>query len=183
MKGADPMTATTKQGLLVKEWRKVSTLAAMLLTALAFGSVASVWADVESELAAVRAATAQFHRVDAALDAGYVPSGGCVELPGVGGMGYHYVNFDIRDLTVDALAPEAMVYAPGPSGQLQLAAVEYMVYPADAWDAQHPEPPSLFGETFHRNQPRNRYDLHVWIWNHNPTGMFEDWNPTVSCSN
>jgi hypothetical protein len=178
------LTATTKQGLLVKQWGKVGILGAMLvLVALAFGPGTSVWAGVESELAAVRVATSQFHRVEAAADAGYVPSAGCVELPGVGGMGFHYVNFGIRDLTVDGLAPEAMVYAPGPNGQLQLAAVEYMVYPADAWDAQNPEPPSLFGQTFHRNQPRNRYDLHAWIWNHNSLGMFEDWNPAVSCSN
>jgi hypothetical protein len=58
-----------------------------------------------------------------------------------------------------------------------------MVYPADAWDAQNPEPPELFGETFHRSQVRNRYELHAWIWKHNSLGMFDDWNPAVSCSN
>ena len=26
------------------------------------------------------------------------------------------------------------------------------------------------------------YELHAWIWKHNPSGMFEDWNPTVSCA-
>jgi hypothetical protein len=25
------------------------------------------------------------------------------------------------------------------------------------------------------------YDLHVWVWDHNPSGMFTQWNPTVSC--
>jgi hypothetical protein len=25
------------------------------------------------------------------------------------------------------------------------------------------------------------YILHAWIWQHNPAGMFEDWNPTVTC--
>jgi hypothetical protein len=24
--------------------------------------------------------------------------------------------------------------------------------------------------------------LHAWIWQNNPAGMFEDWNPTVSCN-
>ena len=28
--------------------------------------------------------------------------------------------------------------------------------------------------------PRH-YDLHVWVWHHNPSGMFSMWNPNVSC--
>ena len=26
------------------------------------------------------------------------------------------------------------------------------------------------------------YELHAWIWKHNPRGMFDDWNPLVSCA-
>jgi hypothetical protein len=25
------------------------------------------------------------------------------------------------------------------------------------------------------------YELHAWIWKGNPRGVFDDWNPTVSC--
>jgi hypothetical protein len=25
------------------------------------------------------------------------------------------------------------------------------------------------------------YDLHVWLWKKNPSGMFARWNPTVTC--
>jgi hypothetical protein len=25
------------------------------------------------------------------------------------------------------------------------------------------------------------YVLHAWIFEHNPAGMFEDWNPRVVC--
>jgi hypothetical protein len=25
------------------------------------------------------------------------------------------------------------------------------------------------------------YDLHVWLYKHNPAGMFAAWNPRVSC--
>jgi hypothetical protein len=25
------------------------------------------------------------------------------------------------------------------------------------------------------------YERHVWLWAHNPAGMYEDWNPKVSC--
>ena len=157
-------------------------MAAMLVLMIAFGSAASVWASGQSELAAVRAATAQFQRVEAAEAAGYEAFLGCLELPGVGGMGYHYVNFGIVDLTVNATAPESMVYAPGPNGQMQLAAVEYIV-PAAAWDAQNSEPPSLFGQTFHLNETFGIYALHAWVWKHNSLGIFADWNPAVSCGN
>jgi hypothetical protein len=25
------------------------------------------------------------------------------------------------------------------------------------------------------------YDLHVWLWQHNPSGLFAPWNPDVTC--
>jgi hypothetical protein len=93
-------------------------------------------------------------------------------------MGYHYINVDLLDANVDVLQPEAMVYAPGPRGQLQLGAVEYIV-PVAAW--QNGEPPSVLGQEFHLNGDETLYILHVWIWQNNPSGMFEDWNPTVTC--
>src|SRR5512134_3593690 len=136
----------------------------------------------ETELAQLRAATAEFHRLEAAQAAGYdlVPGlDHCFDNPGVGGMGFHYINTSILDTTVDLLHPEAMVYAPTRKG-LQLGAVEYIV-PAAAWDAEHDELPELFGRHFHLNEALGVYVLHAWIWKDNPAGMFEDWNPRVSC--
>src|SRR5687767_7185230 len=108
--------------------RYLPAIAALLVVAI--GSAVTVSAAGSQELAEVRAATARYQNVATAEAVGYVPFLGCLEQPGVGGMGYHYVNFNIVDLTVDASAPESMVYAPGPQGQLQLGAVEYIV-PAD----------------------------------------------------
>ena len=31
------------------------------------------------------------------------------------------------------------------------------------------------------NPALGRYILHAWIWKPNPAGMFENWNPDVSC--
>jgi hypothetical protein len=96
-------------------------------------------------------------------------------------MGYHYINTGILDTTVDETKPEAMVYAPGPNGTLQLAAVEYIV-DRPAWDAEgHSELPSAFGLSYHPHATLPVYILHVWVWRHNPAGIFEDWNPEVSC--
>jgi hypothetical protein len=135
------------------------------------------------EFGKVREATARFHNTRTAKAAGYNLVPGldyCFDNPGVGGMGFHYINTDLLDTTVDPLKPEAMVYAPGPNGQLQLGAVEYIV-PAAAWDAANSQPPTLFGRTFGLNQALGVYALHAWIWKHNRLGMFSDWNPTVSC--
>jgi hypothetical protein len=137
----------------------------------------------QSDLAALRRATAQFHRPEAAQAAGYdlVPGlDHCFDNPGVGGMGIHYINVDLLDLALDPLRPEAMVYVPGPQGQLQLGAVEYIV-PAEAWDAENDELPTVLGQHLHLNEALGVYVLHAWVWRNNPAGIFEDWNPNVSC--
>jgi hypothetical protein len=104
----------------------------------------------------------------------------CFDNPGVGAMGYHYVNGNLLDLKVEALAPEAMVYEADANGELNLVAVEYIV-PAKEWNEQNTEMPMLHGRHFHLNEKLGVLVLHAWIWKDNPSGMFEDWNPTVSC--
>ena len=94
-------------------------------------------------------------------------------------MGYHYIN-GVLDNIIDPLKPEAMVYAPRPNGKLSLGAVEYIV-PAAGWDAVHSKPPTLFGHVFGLDQSLGVYELHAWIWKHNPSGMFFEWNPKVTC--
>lgn len=153
----------------------VVVFALTLSACLPFGQV---------DLARVRRATAQFHNVEAAQAAGYdlVPGlDHCFINPGVGGMGYHYIDTASLDTKLDLLHPEAMVYAPGPDGKLELGAVEYIV-PADAWDAAgNTHPPMLRGKHLHLNEELGVYVLHAWIWKNNPAGVFEDWNPKVSC--
>lgn len=135
-------------------------------------------------LAEVRAATAQFRRLEAAQAAGWdlVPGlDHCFDNPGVGGMGFHYINPALLDTELDPLKPEAMVYPPGRNGKLRLGAVEYIV-PADAWDgAGNTAPPEVLGHSLHLNEALGVYVLHAWIWMDNPAGAFEDWNPRVSC--
>lgn len=146
------------------------------------------------ELAELRRVTARFHRVEDAIAAGYElgwvnGSGiriitGCVAHPTDGAMGYHYFNQSlVDDLTVDPLAPEALVYAPAPDGGLRLVAVEWVV-PGPATNPPGvSEPPSVFGMEMHILVPAVGFWLkHAWIWKHNPSGMFADWNPEVACS-
>jgi hypothetical protein len=153
----------------------------VILLALVLVTVAQ--ASTQSDLAKVRDATAGFHRPEAAQAAGYDLVEGldyCFDNAGVGGMGFHYINTSLLDTTVELLYPEAMVYTPSPNG-LQLGAVEYIV-PAAPWDeAGNTQPPVLLDQHFHLNERLGVYVLHAWIWKNNAAGIFEDWNPTVSC--
>lgn len=142
-----------------------------------------------SELAQVRAATAQFHRVDAALGAGYEAfkiddSTVGLGLPGdptcfsgaAGGMGVHYVK-DIDEKVIPT-EPEALVYEIAANGRLRLVAVEYIVPNTE------PMPAPLFGQHFHPHAYLPVYILHAWVWKNNPSGMFADFNPRVgACPN
>jgi hypothetical protein len=164
--------------------KKVLVIVGLVVVLLVSVAVAA-GAGGQSDLAQVRAATAQFQQVETAEAAGYVLASPCVAHPELGGMGYHYVNFGLVDLELDPLQPEILVYAPLPNGKLKLVAVEYAV-PIVPWDAQwdDPEdvvPPMVLDHHLHRNEHLGLYALHVWIWQHNPAGMFEDWNPNVSC--
>ncbi|MCL4267520.1 MAG: hypothetical protein KJ069_30380 [Anaerolineae bacterium] len=156
-----------------------------LILALLVASLAAIAsAGGGGELAQVRAVAAQFRRTEAAQAAGYDLVPGldyCFENPGVGAMGYHYINVAMLDLSLDPLHPEAMVYATGPGGHLKLGAVEYIV-PAAEWNAAgNTEPPMVLDHHLHLNEALGVYVLHAWVWRNNPAGMFEDWNPNVSC--
>jgi len=134
-------------------------------------------------LADVRAATAAYHNPSLAQAAEYHLVPGldyCFENPGVGGMGYHLINTNLLDTVIDPLKPEAMVYEPDRTGKYILGAVEYIV-PISAWDDGHTQAPMLFGQVFERDVPLGVYTLHVWLWQTNPSGIFNEWNPRFSC--
>jgi hypothetical protein len=183
--------ATTDRQWPVRRWTIVFaaiTVAAMFVMsspALATGDRAT------RDLRQLRRATAQFQQLANAEAAGYgvfTDAAGlaCVlDTEGRGGMGVHYVNGAfVGDSTVDALRPEALLYAKTRHG-MRLTGVEYVVF-VDAWGAGRP-PPDLFGRTFRLVPDGNRYgipafyELHVWVWYANPSGTFEDWNPRVGC--
>jgi hypothetical protein len=139
----------------------------------------------QRDIAEVRGAVAKYHTPARAQAVGWdlVPGlDHCFDNPGVGGMGYHYIDTDqLVDPTLDPLRPEALVFVPGPQGQLRLGAVEYIV-PVDLWDED--APPSVLGMDLHELEPVpgvHVWGLHVWLFEHNPDGMFADWNPRVTC--
>jgi hypothetical protein len=144
-------------------------------------------ADVQRDLATLRAATAKFHRFAEVREAEYTflfMNACMVDESGqnLGGMGYHFVNTELLDGTVDVSTPEAIMYEPEANGQLRLVGVEYVI-PAAAWTSTTTKP-TLFGREFTLNA-FGLWALHVWAWKDNPgtNGIFADWNPNVSCEN
>jgi hypothetical protein len=171
-----------------------SAAAALVLVAATagFASAHQSTAAKTDDLSQLRAVTAKYHSIATAEQNGYgllTDKDGiaCIDMPGMGGMGVHWANSAlVGDPAIVPNHPEALVYAPGPDGTLQLAALEYVVL-KDAWDATHKHPPHFFGQTFNFTDAPNRfnlppyYSLHVWIWKHNSAGTFQMWNPAVHC--
>ena len=168
----------------------LALMLALPAPAFAHGDASVSAEKIQSLITDVRRATLKYHDVQAAVDAQYVKfpdlSGDCVAQPGQGAMGIHYLNGGLIDEVLDPLQPEALMYQPTKSGKLELVGVEYIVFQA-AWDALHPQPPVLFGHPFHLVRSPNRYnvpafyELHLWVWEHNRNGIFNDWNPQVRC--
>ena len=146
------------------------------------GGVEFLSANVNSQLNELRRFVAPFHNFDKAVAYGYsVPApqpGVCISHPTRGGMGFHYtLRRDlINDGRVELLEPEFLVYAPKPNGGVKFAALDYFV-PYNTWTAA--EPPSLLGRSFAREDDFQAYVMHIWLFWHNPAGMFENYNPEV----
>jgi hypothetical protein len=141
----------------------------------------------DSQLALARAASARYHDVGAAIADGYIPTDDCTELPGVGGMGYHYINpARLVDGEFDLTRPDILLYAPSQDGP-RLAGIEFFKPDNDQNLSTDDDRPSLLGQAFDGPMPGHEpgmpihYDLHVWLWKSNPNGLFAPWNPRVRC--
>ena len=164
-------------------------------------SRAVLWAgnpELAKAIAALRDTTDQYHDVALALAAGYRPSSAGCESHGTGAMGIHYGHPGLlgliprsnpttgTDPVINPLRPEVLMYEPQPDGTRRLVGIEFVVYRA-AWDAVNSQPPEFFGVPFDQkfgseaHGHADHYELHLWLWRHNPLGMFAPWNPKVKC--
>lgn len=150
----------------------------------------------------VRAAVARYHSFGQAERDGYTVEGEpCVASP-AGTMGIHAVNPALlADSAVDPLRPEILLYLPKSNGKLELVGVEYWTIalanttsgPMPWFGAQAPPlgfftpQPAVLGQTFdgpmegHAPGMPWHYDLHVWVAEANPSGVFAAFNPAISC--
>jgi hypothetical protein len=161
------------------------------------------------QLQVARDATAKYRDLAVALRDGFVPdkcddSASEGEDPALGAVGEHWLRVDrMADEKLDPREPEILLYIDTPTGR-RLVAVEWsfqriergpaLVGGLPYYGIQPPDPsrttppPKMFGgKTFdgpmqghHAHQPWH-YDLHVWLWEKNPDGIFAHYNPRLSC--
>ena len=165
------------------------SLAVVLVVLVGLVGLMTAAASPPDELQAVKAATARYNSIAQAEAAGYSVAGEpCVAVPGLGAMGIHAVNGPlIGDPAIDPLQPELLLYLPKANGTLELIGVEYLKIDADQNLLTDGDRPSLFGHPFDGPMPGHNptmpihYDLHVWLSEDNPAGMFAQFNANLSC--
>lgn len=133
---------------------------------------------IDRDVTRLRAATAPFRSIAAAVAAGYPQETNCIKHASHGAMGYHHTKKALRDGTLDVEQPEVLVYEKLADGTFKLNGVEYIV-PITAWTKA--EPPTIMGQPLKRADSLGFWYLHVWSETVNPSGLFADWNPNVKC--
>lgn len=136
-------------------------------------------AHFNSVLAELRRATAGYHNVAAAISDGFVLVAECEDRGGEGAVGNIFANLDnLFDDVIDPSRPEGLLYEPMSNGRLRLVGIEFAI-PYSLWTS--PDPPTFLDATFQPEDEFGVFGLHVWIWRHNPHGLFAPSNPNVSC--
>lgn len=160
-------------------------IAGALLSSVSVSASTEVFPGVESTkvtkvLLKVQHQTKKYLDYEKEIKDGYEPEGGFVYVPGLGGMGVYFVNVGLMDGKVEPNKPEVLLYEPTRDGY-RLIGVEYTV-PAEYTK----ETPTIFWQKFdgpmdnHDGSPGQHYDLHVWVWEKNPSGIFAQFNPNVT---
>jgi hypothetical protein len=174
--------------------RTTAAGAALAIVALLLAVTGSAAAGTAGQVSAAKAATKGFTHPAAAQASGYgllkdAKGIACIAMKGMGGMGVHYANGSLVDSKIQVRHPEALVYRFTNNGHLRLAALEYLVLRKD-WRAANgagAPRPELFGHRFNFTPAGNRFglpayfSLHAWLWDKNPAGKYQMWNPTVHC--
>jgi hypothetical protein len=142
----------------------ILSVAALVAMGASFIPWTSAAASGQADLAALRQATAQYHNIGTTLASGRSDLHICVDH-----MGQHYANPATFSAALDALNPQAMVYADDGAGHLRLVAVEWV----------STTPGEVMGMPLHLNPALGVWILHAWIWSPNPAGMFADMNPRI----
>jgi hypothetical protein len=130
-------------------------------------------------VAALKRATDRYHDIAVARSEGFVLLHDCESRPGEGPVGTVYVNMArMLDGKILPELPDALIYEPQREGRLRLVGAEFAIPYALAPGQQ---PPTLLGATFQDEPEFGVFALHAWIWRENPSGLFAETNPRVSC--
>ena len=167
--------------------RRLKQIAVGLAVGATMGAPAPDAIAHDPGLTAVRGISDRYHDEARAIADGFERTDACVQAPGLGYMGYHYINHDRVDGRLERGRPEVMLYRDAGDGTRQLTAAEYIVVDADQDLSTDGDRPSLFGHPFDGPMPGHEpwmpvhYDLHVWACADNPAGAWTAWNTALSC--
>jgi len=171
----------------------LASVAGLLLSAS--NLVAQTPETLSPELEKTRSALEKYRDPILAVHDGYLSTLGCIEFPAAGvpgevpykagGMGIHFLNGQLIGQELDPLRPQVLIYEPD-GDKLRLVAAEWFV----PLSTGVKERPRIFGRPFdgpmeghHPLMPAamTHYDLHVWLWKPNPSGIFSPTNPDLKC--
>lgn len=94
----------------------------------------------------------------------------CIDMPGMGAMGVHYVNGSlVGDAILDPLTPADDRLRTRRARTCPPRRRRVHRLPERAWDTVHSTPPELFGRTFDLAPAGNRFGLPAAMWNPNVT--------------
>lgn len=123
----------------------------------------------------------------------------------LGAMGVHYFRPDLLGLAgteprvhgngmhTDFLKPAILMYEPQADGSQKLVGIENLVWAKPWKEAGNAGAPSFHGYDYYymHDNPATEmdeahgfephYELHFWLYQDNPSGMFSPFNPTVTC--
>jgi hypothetical protein len=122
------------------------------------------------ELQQARAASAKYQQIKNAIKDGYIDIDVEVEH-----MGFHYMRTEIVDPIFDITKPEILVYNQDHDGNIKLVAVEYAI------PLNLPRPEGFTGNMDNWDDTSGFpfWLLHAWVWEYNPSGVFNPTNPNV----
>ena len=173
----------------------------MVVAGLSLGTrtAAAQQASADAQLTQAKTALAKYQDPIVAVHDGYFSTVGCMEFPtghnehgehGMmmykpGGMGVHFLNTALIGPTLDPTKPQVLIYEPV-GDTLKLVAAEWFapVMPGVK------EAPKVFGKSLEGPMEghapimppeMHHWDLHVWLWKNNPSGMFSPTNPDLKC--
>lgn len=162
-----------------------ASLAIVACLALLGGPAEAASPTLTPELEALRAKFEKYQDPYKAMHDGYFSTVGCIDMPD-GAMGIHFVNMALVGPEPDPMSPSVLLYIPE-DGRLRLVAVEWFVPLATGVKTR----PQVYGQPFDGPMeghspilPKEltHYDLHLWLFEDNPSGLFYHANPNLKCA-
>ena len=181
--------------MIVRRFARRVAVCSCVMLAIAPHAVRAQNVALSPELQSVRKLLDKYNDPIVAVHDGFLSTLACVSYSKGGGegsmryppgaMGVHFINMGNVGPALDPAKPQVLIYEPV-GDKLQLVAAEWFM-PADLAGGKAP---TVFnqelGGPMEGHKPvmpagLHHYDLHVWLWKTNPSGVFSATNPALKC--